>query len=96
MSTDYRLYGFTAPSEKFLAYKAIRDNCHIADVEVPEEVEEFFENYMEKVHFTDFLLEQGYGEYIELTPPSMNFYNEECKRWMELLLKEQKVLIKLH
>ena len=83
MSTDYRIYGFTAPSEKFLAYKAIRDNCLIADIEVPEKVEEFFGNY------SDYLFEQGYGERIELTPPSMMDYNCNLKE-MDGVIAENK------
>lgn len=74
MSIDYHIFGYTAPTEKFTVYKAIRDNCLIAKIDVPVEVDEFFS------YHDDYILEQGGGDRIELTPPSMNRYNaKDCK-----------------
>lgn len=44
MGMSMHIVGFTPPDEKWLKMKKIWDACEAADIEMPEEVEEFF-NY---------------------------------------------------
>ena len=84
MSTDYQIFGYKAPTEKFTVYKAIQDNCRIANIDVPKEVDEFF------CYYENYLLEQGGGECIKLTPPLMNGYEDkDCKEVDGVILEHK-------
>lgn len=72
MGMSSHVVGFRQPDDKYLSMKAVYDACRAADVDLPNEVECYFDNNSP----------DGYGSEVELvrTSGAVRLYNDGSSR----------------
>lgn len=75
MGMNTYVYGLKAPTERYLAMKAVRDNCSTLMIEEPPEVEAF----LDRAYGSD-----ESGERVDLPPEIVNDYNEDMESRFEV------------
>lgn len=75
MGMNTYVYGLKPPTERYLAMKAVRDNCSTLLIEEPPEVEEFFD----RAYGSD-----ESGEKVDLPSEIVSDYDAEMQTGLEV------------